>query len=423
MPFEVSPHKLVYGGDALAHAEGRTVLVARAAPGDRLEVETMREAKGVIYARPLRVLEPSPDRIEPPCPYFGRCGGCQYQHLEIAAQVRWKSEILRETLRRVGKIACEAPIPVHSAPPWNYRNQAEIKIAPSGGGNVELGFFEAESHRLFPVDACLILSPQLNAVLAHLREPSWAARLRDFNSARIMADDRDEKVHLIFRGRARAPSEPRALAEDLRREIPAVAGVSIETAAGRETFGETALTYRVGEFEYRVSPGAFFQTSRFLIPDLVEAVGGDCSGTLALDLYAGVGLFTLPLARRFERVIGVESGAEAGFDLEANLHAYKLEGARVSRQAVFDVLRRFALGSPDLVVLDPPRAGVGQPSLELLSAIRPSRIHYVSCHPPTLARDLARFIAHGYRLDSVEMFDFFPHTYHVESLCRLSLGG
>ena len=159
MPFELTPHKLVYGGEALGYHQGRPVLVSHALPGERLEVEPVRTAKGVVHARLLRVLTPSPQRVDAPCPYFGRCGGCQYQHLGAEQQASAKREILRETLRRIGKITWSGEIPVHAAQPWNYRNQAQLKVARQPDGSVELGFFEAESHRLFPVDACLILSP------------------------------------------------------------------------------------------------------------------------------------------------------------------------------------------------------------------------------------------------------------------------
>src|SRR5712692_9316862 len=141
MPFECSPQKLVYGGDALGHYRGRPVLMPRALPGERVEVETVRTAKGVVHARPLRILEAAPDRVEPPCPYFGRCGGCQYQHLEPAKQADAKREILRETLRRIGKIAWQGEIPLHAGPVWNYRTPALLKVALPPDARAALPFF------------------------------------------------------------------------------------------------------------------------------------------------------------------------------------------------------------------------------------------------------------------------------------------
>jgi 23S rRNA (uracil1939-C5)-methyltransferase len=176
----------------------------------------------------------------------------------------------------------------------------------------------------------------------------------------------------------------------------------------------------VGEFGYQISPRSFFQSSRFLLPELVTAVTDEVSGAVALDLYAGVGLFTLPLARSFKQVIGVEADTRAAADLAANARVHAIENIRPVAETVFDFLRRCAQAEPDLAVLDPPRAGAGINILKLLLALRPKRLHYVSCSPPTLARDLGFLVGRGYRLNSIELFDFFPQTYHIESLAKLS---
>jgi 23S rRNA (uracil1939-C5)-methyltransferase len=236
--------------------------------------------------------------------------------------------------------------------------------------------------------------------------------------------------------------------------------VALEQGSGLRVFGEPYLTYRVGEFAYRVSPGAFFQSARCLLPKFVAAVvtrgfspadtgaglkpgatsAGEEAGEVVMDLYAGVGLFTLPLAQRFEQVIAVEAQPQAAADLAANARASG-KNIRVVPETTFDFLRRcaqrepargpkppssvaprhpFGAPRPALVVMDPPRAGVGVATLKLLLALHPKRLHYVSCSPPTLARDLGFLLQHGYTLDALEMFDFFPQTYHIESLARLS---
>ena len=419
MSFELIPEKLVYGGAALGHAEGRTVLVPFALPGERLEVESVRTAKGVIHARPIRILEAASRRIAPPCAYFARCGGCHYQHLSAEHQTSTKVEILRETLRRLGKIEWESDITVHAAESRGYRNQAQLKVAGMPDGQVELGFFEAESHRLFPVDECLILSPRLNGVLGELRSAEWMGRLGDIHEIDLLADDRDERVVVTLRGRGNSKKNE-ALAGDLLRRIQAVVSVGVEGDEGARVFGGAALEYAVPPFRYRVSPGSFFQSSRFLLPELVEAVTGDISGGLALDIFAGVGLFTLPLAKRFERVLAVEAHPGSARDLAANAKAHDCDNVRVAHETAYDFLRRFAQSDFDGVILDPPRAGAGVAALKLLINCRPRRIHYVSCSPPTLARDLAYLTSRGYRLISVEMFDFFPQTFHIECLAKLT---
>jgi len=442
-PFEFSPQKLVYGGEALGYHDGRTVLAPRALLGERLEVEELRVAKGVVHARPLRVLAAAPERVDPPCPYFGRCGGCHYQHLRAELQPAAKREILRETLRRIGKLSWEAEIPVHAAQPWGYRNQAQLKVATQLDGGVAIGFFQAGSHRLFPVDACLILSPRLNAVLAELRRPGILPRLAPAHEIELLADDRDEQVMVTLRAGFESREsrgfhdsrETDALAQDLLARLPGATCVAVESAergGELQAYGEASLVYRVssgrvGEFGYRISPGSFFQASRFLIPELVSAVATYCDQSerrLALDLYAGVGLLSLPLARSFAEVVAVESNRTSAVDLVANARGHGLANLRAVNQSVFDFLRRFARGTrdvvvPDLVVLDPPRAGVEGRTLKLLADLQPRHITYVSCHPPTLARDLGYLAAHGYRLTAVELFDFFAQTFHIEALARL----
>ena len=432
MSFELTPTKLVYGGDALGHHAGRTVLVPRVLPGERAEVEEVRTAKGVTHARPLRILQASPQRVDPPCPYFGRCGGCHYQHLEPQLQSAGKQEILRETLRRLGGIDWKGDIPLHSGPPWSYRNQAQFKVAQYPGGRVELGFFEAQSHRVSPVDACLIVSPRLNAVLGELRRPEWAPGLAGLREIDVVADDRDEEVMITLQIEGGA-TVAEQFAQNLLERIPGAVCVALESGgAGRSldrgrdpratrVLGKPALHYTVGDIRYRVSPGSFFQVSRYLTPALVESVTGDQRGDLALDLYTGVGLFSLPLARSFQRVVAAEANPIAAADLKANAAAHGLSNLFAARETTYDFLRRFAQAEPDLVVMDPPRAGVDAGSLKLLAALRPLRIHYLSCSPPTLARDLKALAAHGYHLESMELFDLFPQTYHIEALARLVL--
>ena len=436
-PFEFSPVKLVYGGEALGFQAGRTVLAPRVLPGERAEVEEVRRQKGVVHARPLRILEPSRERIEPLCGYFGRCGGCQYQHLPHEAQVAAKIEILRETLRRLGQVNWEGHIPAHSGPAWNYRNQAQLKVGKAPDGALALGFFEAESNRLIPIDACPILSPRLNALLAVLRSEPWISALANGREVELLADDRDEKVMLTLAGSWNA-QEAETLARNCLAELAGVATVAVAQDASVRVFGEPHLTYCVGEFAYRISPTSFFQNARFLLPQLVATVVApgfspahaglkagatsprEESGAVAIDLYAGVGLFTLPLAKRFEQVIAVEAHPQAAGDLAANARSVPGSIIRAIAGTAFDFLRRCAQMEPDLVVMDPPRAGVGVATLKLLLALRPKRLHYVSCSPPTLARDLGFLLQNGYRLDSLELFDFFPQTYHIESLARLS---
>ncbi len=436
--FELHAQKMVYGGAALGHHAGRPVLVPYALPGERVQAETARVAKGMVYARLLEVLDPAPERVAAPCAYFGRCGGCHYQHLDAARQLEIKREILRETLRRVGHIEWPGEISTHAADPWGYRNQVRLKIGAAPGGHI--GFFAADSHDLVAVDACPISSPRLNAVIQELARADWAAKLGNWSEVEARTDDGDTHVVLTFRGIPDSHERSmEGLAQECLRTLPGVIGVAFDVAPAStirgpigarvprhrtseiRAFGNVTLGYRVGDFDYRLSPGAFFQASLFLLPDFVSAVASDLPrpAGVAIDLYAGVGLFTLPLSRVFSGVVAVEANDHAAADLAANLRSNRAANARAVHSSAAEFLRRYAQAAPDLVVLDPPRAGAEAETLLRLAAVVPAQIRYVSCHPPTLARDLALLVRHGYGIEQVDLFDLFPQTFHIESVVRL----
>jgi len=429
MRFELIPQKLIFGGAALGYHQGLPVLVSRALPDELVEAEQVRRAKGVIHARVTRIVKSATERIHASCPYFEDCGGCQYQHFLAEKQAAWKIAILRETLYRLGGIEWTAEIPAHTAFPWNYRNQAQFKVETLSGGGVRLGFFAAESHRLVDVDSCRILSPCLNKTLADLRRLLRDEELPGLREIEMMADNRDQHVMLRLQGQGLS-FQTQDWGHKILEELPQVQTVALDgIKSDTRILGQPALAYRVGSFDYQISPGSFFQASRFLLPELaatvIKAATGvktqfiGTVGSLALDLYAGVGLFTLPLAQHFREVYGVEMHPGSATDLEANAQACGLSSIEVIRQPVFDFLRRFSGPSPDLVVLDPPRSGVGYPSLKALAGLQPRKVFYVSCHPPTLARDLAFLLQQGYVMTSLEMFDFFPQTYHIETFAQL----
>ena len=240
-PFEFSPVKLVYGGEALGFHVGRTVFAPRILPGERALVEEVRRQKTVTFARPLRILQSSPDRIEPQCQYFGRCGGCQYQHLSAESQLAIKIEILRETLRRLGQVKWEGPITAHSGPAWNYRNQAQLKIGKSPDGAPTLGFFEAESNRLVSIDACPILSPRLNALLSVLRAEPWINQLSAGTELELMADDQDQKVMLTLTG-SWLEDEAETFATKLLAELEGVSTVAFKSGRKSENLRRSVRT-------------------------------------------------------------------------------------------------------------------------------------------------------------------------------------
>ena len=412
--------KLVYGGDGLGHSEGRAVFVPFVLPGELVTARIARANRKVVHAQPQALLEASPERIEAHCPYFARCGGCHYQHLDYERQVAAKVEILRETLRHIGKIEPGAPIVPHPSPPWEYRNRAQFQLARPQSGHLEVGYFRAGSHALCAVNTCPILSPKLQTVLSALNRAAAAGRLPEaVRQVEAFTDDRDDSFLLSFAGPGlSAPAE--ALGSQFTSELAGLCSLArLDTASeAREVAGAGCLNYRVGDHTYRVSHDSFFQINRFLIAEMVSVATAELRGEHALELYAGVGLFSLPLGKRFGGVTAVESGPAALEDLHAN--AATLPGVQLVGAKVEEFLSQ--LREPvDAVLLDPPRAGAGADVVRELVRVRPRQIVYVSCDPATLARDLRFLTAAGFRLEEIHFFDVFPQAFHLETIVRLGL--
>ena len=374
--------KLVYGGQGLARIGGRVALVPFVLPGERIEATLTPGKGGLLSASNVRILEPSPLRQEAACPYFAHCGGCHYQHFGYEEQIEQKRAILRETLRRIGKISYDGEISALTAEPWGYRNRIQLHVA-SG----RVGYFAPASHKLCAVNVCPIASPLLEQTIAKLG--AGLPALGKFD-ADLELYSNDIDVQLNAQGR-----------------VP---------KAAREFFDTLGVTSAIECHGLRVSRGSFFQVNRFLIEPLVEAAGADAGGKLALDLYAGVGLFSTALSRTFERVTAVESGACSGRDLENNSRSAAASWTSV-RAAVEDYLPSIG-ETPDFILADPPRAGLGAKVTSELLRIAAPRVHLVSCDPSTLARDLQGLLGR-YRIAKITMADLFPQTFHIETLVQL----
>ncbi len=414
--------KLIYGGEGLAHHNGSTVFVPFVLPAERVAASTIEQKKKFVRARVDEVLEPSPERTQARCPHFGACGGCDYQHIPYQAQLKYKTEILRETLRRLGRIEWTGEIAAHASPPWGYRNRAQWKVRALEGADdktkLSIGYFRANSTALCAVEDCTIVSPLLLKTLLGLREALAAGELpRELREIEAFADAEDSKL-LLTATFAGFPSRAEEAAEKIKRIVPEIESLLFHDPSHErmELDGPGFITYNTGA-AYRVGHFSFFQVNKFLVEDLVrEVVECEESGKLALDLFAGVGLFSVPLAKRFERVISVESNPASARDLEVNTAG---KGAIEVRNSDVERYLEKCKDKPDLVILDPPRAGMENSALSRLVRIAPARITYVSCEPPTLARDLAVLRGGGYEISEVHLVDLFPQTFHMEAIVRL----
>lgn len=410
---EVTIERILPGGVGLAHAEGRTVLVALAAPGDRLRVRVESVRGRTTFASIVEVLSPSLSRVEPPCPYFGRCGGCDFQQLDYRAQLDAKVEIIRDCLRRVARLEPPGEIQITPSPrEWRYRSRARWQHDPLRNF---LGYYERGSHRVCDVVECPVAAPEVESRLTRLRELMREGGL-PVGAAEFEAVAGDEGVSL-------APAvEP----GDEREQSRVIAGECYRFDAGCFFQINHALLEPLVREALR---DASEETESESAGDIVEAAAGVgvnetlnyVSGETALDLYAGVGLFTLPLARRFSRVVAVEGNAASTAYARRNLSDAGLSNARVETGAVGAWLTHNAerIGSADFVLLDPPRAGAEPEAVRGILALNPRHISYVSCDPATLARDLLALTTADYRLASVRAFDMFAQTHHVETVVHL----
>ncbi len=409
---EVTIERILPGGLGLAHAEGKTVMVALAAPGDQLRVQIDRVKGNVSFASIQEILTPSPLRVEPPCPYFGRCGGCDFQQMNYQAQLEAKVEIIKDCLRRLAGIEDIPAFQVTAAPnPWHYRSRAQWQY---DAVRQKLGYFEGGSRQVCDVAACAVLTPELQNTLESLRTQMRDGSLPD--SARDF--------------RAVVGNEGVSISPAVRGSSPTVReGANSEIS---ETVRDIARTIH-GE-NYRLNAESFFQANDSLLPELIDAAIGGATGETALELYCGVGLFTLPLARRFKQVVGVESDSAATSFARANLANAGLKNAEVVKSDVgiwLENVRHGDLstlseglgaalqGQMDFVLLDPARTGAESRVIAGVLGLKPRRISYVSCDPPTLARDLKKLFAGGYTLESIAAFDMFPQTHHVETVVHL----
>lgn len=418
----VSLLKPVYGGHSLARIDGRAVFVPLTLPGEEASVLVQQQKSGYATAELVELHAASPERVAPPCAHFERCGGCHYQHARYAAQLDMKRAILLETLERAGVSApasLECIADLDQA--WQYRNR--IRLAFDAAGRV--GYRGRRSHTIVPIDDCPIAAPLLvraALALATLMQQQAPA----FKLAEVALFTNADESSLLLT--LLAPSAKKqqlatwmsALAEQIPQLIGAelaVVGKASELPRTVERWGATSLTYRVADFDYRVDIGAFFQVNRHRLDAFVAHVLANHSGALAWDLYAGVGLFARQLTTRFERVVAVESAPASTQALAANLKGTRSQPVRA---ATLEFLRRPLAGPvPDLIVVDPPRAGLGAEVVERLVALAASELVYVSCDPATLARDLAQLVAGGYQISNVAVADLFPHTYHLETVVHL----
>jgi 23S rRNA (uracil1939-C5)-methyltransferase len=420
--------KAVYGGDGLARiaadeaaSAGKTVFVPGTLPGELVEAGIASERRSFATGELGAILEPSPERVAPGCEYVPRCGGCQYQHASAASQLQMKLDILKETLARA-HVPVPAEIGSLTGPPWGYRNRIRLHVMKRTG--IALGYRRRGSHDLLPVTHCPIAAPLLEQAVAAVTRIGTEAGLESLcDEVEFFTNSEQDQLLVSLWPGARAHRQTargreqalEAFAERLHAQLSLLTGVGLFAQGEMMHWGERSLTYTVSGHSYRASLGGFFQINRFLLPGLLQLAVEKRSGRVAWDLYSGAGLFARALD--FENVTAVESAGFSADDLKHNLVG---KAHRVVRSSTLDFLRSQVRGpvraKPELILLDPPRAGLGKEICTHLGSIGAPAIVYISCDPATLARDLQSLLQFEYSVQTIHLVDLFPQTFHMETV-------
>lgn len=434
---ELRIDRVVYGGYGLTRTDEAQAVsfIPFALPGELVEA-AQSGVKDELKI--VRVLEPSPERVKPGCPHFGVCGGCQLQMASYAEQLRIKAGVLQESLARAG--VKEIPeITTHAAEPWHYRNRIRLHVTRENGA-LRLGYRKRADKEILPISTCPISAPLLwRAAEAMLRLTERDAAMRRWmdlsDEVELFCDGEMARLQITMlvsseeNISAALTNSFQAAFTVLHKDVPELTGAGalrVHARTGQAqgeiaSWGAAGLAYEVAGERYWIARGGFFQVNRFLIPPMADLVCAGQRGEIAWDLFAGVGLFARILARSFEQVTAVEANPAAGRELAAALRRLGPRHRSVTA-VILNFLRDAVLQreQPELVVLDPPRAGAGAEVCELLARLAPREIVYVSCDPVTLGRDVAILQA-KYTMEQLHMVDLFPQTYHQEAVVKLRL--
>jgi len=399
--FEIQLDKLTYGGDAMGRLpDNRAVFIPFGLPGERVRVRLAEEKKNFARGEIVEILEASPDRIEAKCIHFGECGGCHYQNLPYEKQTQAKKDVLIDQLKRIGKLE-NPPVKLMAAcpNPWNYRNHVQFHLTEVG----KVGYARAAGMRVLEISECHLPEPSIDELWHQLEfEPET-----NIERVSLRAGMDDDLMLVLESGTPETP------------ELEIEAGISVTHVYEENTIvlaGSDHVIMRVLDRDFKVSAASFFQVNIVMAEKMVEYLLGNLpinQSTTLLDVYCGVGLFTAFLASKCGRVIGIESSESSCEDFTVNLDEF--DNVELYEGEAEDVIP-YLEATPDIVVVDPPRAGLDKVVVDGILKLHPSLIVYVSCDPSTLARDAARLINGGYTLKEVTPFDLFPQTYHIESI-------
>ena len=404
---ELKIDSLAYGGEGVARSEGKVYFVNGALPGEKVRAEIVQDKKNFARAEIVEILEPSKNRVEPPCDYYGHCGGCQLQHLAYEEQLVWKQKWLEELLSRIGNLKDITIDPVVASPkPYAYRNRVGLTLAHAGGGKIRQGFLSGDDRGLVDIDSCQIAMPGINQAIDELSRKNKMKNMFGEFEGRLKLEIVTDGHNTFF--------------------LP---WQSLDEKSGRGTKPEEGkiLHEKVGSLEFEFSPNVFFQVNSYLLPRLLDSVGallGDAKDACLFDLFSGVGLFGMSLSDRVKKVVGLEENKLAHQFAIRNIKRNKIENMYVYTGRVESQFKKIFMkqkADKNIILVDPPRGGVEASLIENFKEFESEidSIIYLSCEPSILARDLARFQEAGFLPERILPFDLFPQTQIFETVVKL----
>ncbi len=406
-----------HSGEGVARIDGKATFIPFTIPGETVQVKIIEEKKNFQRAKLEQVLSVSPDRTDPPCPYFFKCGGCAYQHIAYPRQLELKRQVLKDSLKRIGGVDIEVNPVLGMDNPWRYRNKVEWHTGSKSGQHT-MGYYLNDSRVLMGIDSCLLISQEMQDYSNYIKDHLDELNIPDGCEVIIRQFSANQEMMLIFGGTG---SREINFAKMLNyKEVASI--YSVEAGVAQLHYGDQTLPEKIFNLKYQVSPLAFFQVNHQQTEKMMEIIKDYAQlgpNDTVLDAYCGTGSIALNLAGSVRKVVGVESFKAAIRDAKRNAFKNKITNCKfikgVCEQIIPGLDEQF-----DVVILDPPRTGCKRELIEALIKMAPQRLVYVSCNPATLARDLALFVKTGYKVGEVQPIDMFPQTSHCEVCCLLS---
>lgn len=435
---------LTHDGAGVAKVDGYPLFVQGGLPNETAEIHVLKTLKNYGFAKIAKIVEPSPDRVQAPCPVFDQCGGCQLQHFSYEGQLKWKQKMVENAMKRLGKLDVVVHPTKGMENPWNYRNKAQIPFGTNGEAPIA-GFYKTKSHAIVDTDRCMIQTEEADAILEGLKPRLWALGLTPYNEKTkkgilrhvvVRKAYATGEVMVVLVTKKRRLPEKIATINAIRELVPNVTsimqnlnGLDTNVILGSETtllWGKEVINDKIGDVSFEISARSFYQVNPLqtkVLYDQALTYANLTGKETVIDAYCGIGSISLFLAKQAKSVLGVEIVPQAIEDAKRNAAINGFDNTEFVAGAAEDVIPRWYKEgkSADVLVVDPPRKGCDEALLTTILEQKPSKVVYVSCNPATLARDLRILEDGGYKTKEVQPVDMFPHTAHCEAVALIEL--